>query len=463
MDTEKLLEFETMLAQWTYSKVKKRNPKYYNNPTTYKDFRKIFPNIRINDFLKIKTEKISENFNMNLTNPHFLKNWNNFLSNDNINILKTHLCWSLLLNLPLVSKKYEELKFNFYGKVLSGLKEMKPIWKREIDYINSQLGELLGLEFCKKHFTETSKNKCLKMVNYIITELGERLDDNDWMDMETKIKALDKLSKIRVKIGYPNKEGIRDLSKLKLDPSKTFLENHCDMNKFDSIFNIDELCTKKNKERFHMNPHMVNAYYSPVNNEIVFPAGILQPPFFNNMSEMAENFGAIGAVIGHEITHGFDDQGRKYDGNGNLNEWWTDTVLEKYQEKTNKIKELFSTFNINGKYVNGELTLGENIADLGGLSIAFQAYMKYLKDYPEENKIVDGFTSKQRFFLSYGRIWCSHMRDEASMLRLTTDPHSPPKFRVNGSLMNMKEFYNVFHVTNNNDLFLVSDKRGSVW
>ena len=235
------------------------------------------------------------------------------------------------------------------------------------------------------------------------------------------------------------------------------------MNMFDTLFNVNELCTKKNKERFHMYPHMVNAYYSPVNNEIVFPAGILQPPFFNSDKEMAENFGAIGAVIGHEITHGFDDQGRKYDGNGNLNEWWSENVLAKYQEKTNKIRDLFSTFEINGKNVNGELTLGENIADLGGLSISYKAYMNYLKENPNENIIIDGFTAKQRFFLSFGRIWCSHMRDEESIVRLTTDPHSPPKFRVNGTLMNMIDFYKAFHVTDKNDLFLVSDKRGSVW
>lgn len=463
MNTDKLIEFEKMLASWAYSKVKKRNPKYYNNPTTYEDFKKIFPNVRIDDYLELKTNKVNENFNMNITNPHFIKNWNQFLCNENIDILKAHLCWSLILKLPLVSKKFEDLKFDFYGKGLSGLKEMKPLWKRSIDYVNSQLGELLGLEFCKKYFTDKSKNKCLKMVNYIIEELGNRLSDNDWMDNDTKTKALEKLSKIRVKIGYPNVEGRRDFSELKLDSSKTFLENHCMMNKFDTVFNVNELNTKKNKERFHMYPHMVNAYYSPVNNEIVFPAGILQQPFFDGNKEMAENFGAIGAVIGHEITHGFDDQGRKYDGNGNLNEWWSENVLTKYQEKTNKIKDLFSTFDINGKNVNGDLTLGENIADLGGLSISYQAYLKYLKDFPNENRIVDGFTAKQRFFLSFGRIWCSHMRDEESMVRLTTDPHSPPKFRVNGTLMNMKEFYDIFHVTDKNNLYLVSDKRGSVW
>jgi predicted metalloendopeptidase len=404
-----------------------------------------------------------QNHPVNISNPDFFKKYNDFLSDEsNMDILKQHTLWSLMLKLSLCCKEYEELKFDFYGKYMSGLKEMKPLWKRAVDYINSQLGELLGLEYCNKYFTEDSKNKCDTMVRYIVEELKERLTNNDWMDDMTKKQALVKLDKMRVKIGYPTKEGRRDLSSLKLD-GKSFFENHCIMNRFDSLFNLNEIYTPKNKERFHMYPHMVNAYYSPVSNEIVFPAGILQWPFFNLNMDMSENFGAIGVVIGHEITHGFDDQGRKYDGDGNLNDWWSESVGEKYKVKTDKIRDLFDTFQVNGRNVNGSLTLGENIADLGGLSISYHAYMKYLKDYPSEDNVFDGFTSKQRFFLGFARVWCGHMRDEEMEKRIMTDPHSPAIFRVNGSLCNMQEFYDVFNVGENDKLYLDKSKRGSVW
>ena len=449
IDTKAIFDFEKTLAEWTHTKVMKRDPKNYNNPTTIGEFMENYPNISLEKVLKNVTDYTLEemkDFPMNISNPTFFKNYNDFLSDkSNYNILKQHTLWSLMLKLSLCSKEFESLKFDFYGKYMSGLLEMKPEWKRAVDYINSQLGELLGLEFCKKYFNEDSKKKCDMMVGYIIEELRGRLHNNDWMDESTKKQALVKLNKMRVKIGYPSEEGRRDLSKLVLEED-SFFKNHCTMNQFDSLFNLNEINTKKNKERFHMYPHMVNAYYSPVSNEIVFPAGILQWPFFNINMDMSENFGAIGVVIGHEITHGFDDQGRKYDGDGNLNDWWSESVGEKYAEKTNKIRDLFDSFQVNGRNVNGSLTLGENIADLGGLSISYHAYMRYLKDYPSEDNIFDGFSSKQRFFLGFARVWCGHMRDEEMEKRIMTDPHSPAIFRVNGSLCNMKEFYETFKV-----------------
>lgn len=464
INKDNIYNFEKMIAKWTFTKVMKRDPKYYNNPMKKSEFIKKYPNINLNKLLDktLNTTLSEKDFEMNISNPELFNKYNNFLVESNLNILKDHLLWSLLMKMSLVDKKYEDKKFNFYGKYLSGSKELKPMWKRAIDYTNSQLGELLGMEFCRLHFDIESKKKCMKMVKYIIDELGDRLNNNDWMDNETKKKAIVKLNKIRVKIGYPEKEGLRNFDNLKLDENESFFENHCKMNNFDTLFNFSELGKKKNKERFHMYPHMVNAYYSPVSNEIVFPAGILQYPFFDKDLDMAENFGAIGAVIGHEITHGFDDQGRKYDGNGNLNEWWSPQVLEKYQEKTNKIRDLFSNFKVNEKNVNGELTLGENIADLGGLNISYHAYNRYVKENGTE-KVIDGFTPKERFFLSFGRVWRSHMRDEEKEVRLMTDPHSPPEFRVNGTLMNMEEFYEIFKVVPGNKLYLDKVYRGSVW
>lgn len=466
IDKKVIFDFEKILAEWTHTKVMKRDPENYNNPTTIGEFMKNYPNLKLEQVLenvsKYTIEEMKE-FPMNISNPTFFKNYNDFLGDEsNYNILKQHTLWSLVLKLSLCSKEFETLKFDFYGKYMSGLLEMKPEWKRAVDYINSQLGELLGLEFCKKYFNEDSKKKCDMMVGYIIEELRGRLHTNDWMDEITKKQALIKLNKMRVKIGYPSEEGRRDLSKLVLDED-SFFKNHCMMNRFDSLFNLNEINTKKNKERFHMYPHMVNAYYSPVSNEIVFPAGILQWPFFNINMDMSENFGAIGVVIGHEITHGFDDQGRKYDGNGNLNDWWSESVCKKYAEKTNKIRDLFDSFQVNGRNVNGSLTLGENIADLGGLSISYHAYLKYINDYPSEDNIFDGFTSKQRFFLGFARVWCGHMRDEEMEKRIMTDPHSPAIFRVNGSLCNMEEFYETFKVEESNKLYLKKSMRGSVW
>lgn len=461
LNKDTIYGFEKLVASWTNTKVMKRDPKYYNNPLKKSEFVEKYPNIKLERLLK-KVNIEFDDFEMNISNPKLFEKYNEFLVDKNLNILKQHLLWSLVLKLSMVDEKYEMIKFDFYGKFLSGLMEMKPMWKRAIDYTNSQLGELLGIEFCKLHFDSNSKTKCLKMVNYIIEELEERLMNNDWMDNETKEKAVNKLNKIRVKIGYPNKDGLRDFSKLNLDENKTFFENHCLMNMFDTLFNFSEMNKSKNKERFHMYPHMVNAYYSPVSNEIVFPAGILQYPFFDKDLDMAENFGAIGAVIGHEITHGFDDQGRKYDLNGNLNDWWSESVAEKYKEKTNKIRDLFNSFQVNGKNVNGDLTLGENIADLGGLSIAYHAYNRYVSKEGSEMTI-DGFTPKQRFFLSFGRVWRSSMRDQEKEVRLMTDPHSPPEFRVNGTLMNMEEFYEIFNVVPGNKLYLDKSNRGSVW
>ncbi len=464
LNSDDIINYEKMLAGWTLDKVKSRDPKYYNNETTYQKFKKDYPNIEIDEIFKYFNNEKPSDFDMNIGNPNFYRLYNEFLSkNNNLKLMKQHLLWSLMLKLSLCDKKFEEEKFEFFGKYLSGLKEMKPVWKRSIDYINSQLGELLGLEFCKIHFPPESKETCKVMVKYIIEELNERLKNNNWMDNKTKENAVLKLSKMNVKIGYPNKNGQRDFSQLKLNKSNTFIENHCQMNLFDYVYNINEMMKKKNKDRFHMYPHMVNAYYSPVNNEIVFPAGILQFPFFNKNADTSENFGAIGAVIGHEITHGFDDQGRKYDGNGNLNDWWSEDVINSYKQKTDKIRDLFSNFDVNGKNINGELTLGENIADLGGLSIAYHAYIKYLKDHSNENIILEGYTCKQRFFLSFGRVWCSHMRDEEKEKRILTDPHSPPYFRVNGTLMNMTEFYKAFNVTTSNKLYLKKELRGSVW
>lgn len=461
LNYDEIYNLENELAKWTFTKVEKRDPENYNNPTTSEEFKKKYPNLICQELFDLVEV---EGSTMNISNPKFLKNFNDLFIDLNLNMLKEYFSWRLILsNAALVDSKYENKKFDFYGRYLSGTPEMKPTWKRAIDFTNSQLGEVIGIEFCKKYFPESSKNKCMEMVNYIKEELKERLLNNDWMTDDTKKKAVIKLEKMDVKIGYPNKEGLRDYSELRLNNSKTLFENNMTMNFFDVLENLGEVYKNKNKHRFHMYPHMVNAYYSPLNNEIVFPAGILQFPFFDENSEMIENFGGIGSVIGHEITHGFDDKGRQFDSDGNLNDWWDDQDAVKYKSKTDLIKELYASFTIDGKNLNGELTLGENIADLGGVSISLNALKKYLKNNPSEDIVKEGFTPTQRFFLSFGRIWRNKVRLEEAVKRLITDPHSPPQYRVNGVLMNLPDFYKAFSIKNGDGLYQEEDKIGSVW
>ena len=459
LDYNGVFDLEKKLSSWNWTKVEKRDPKNYNNPTNYDEFIEKYPNLLCQEFFDLANVRGDT---INISNPKFLENFNALLTNNNLDILKQYLIWRVVLNnASLINEKYTQKSFDFYGTYLSGIPKMKSPWKRAISFVNSQLGEVVGLEFCKKYFPESSKNSCLVMVDYIKQELKSRLENNDWMTPETKTKAVNKLNKIRLKIGYPEKEGLTDYSSLLLDPNLSLFENNVIMNTFDVKQHFSELYQNKNKSRFHMNPHTVNAYYSPLNNEIVFPAGILQFPFFDASYNMIENFGGIGSVIGHEITHGFDDQGRKFDENGNLNDWWKDSDAEAYQKKTDLIKGLYSSFKICDQHVNGELTLGENIADLGGVSIALNAMLRYLKDYPEKDD--NKYSPIKRFLFSFARVWRNQLRPEEELNRLITDPHSPPKCRVNGVLMNLPEFYSEYNLNSEDKLYQESDKIGSVW
>ena len=459
IDYNGVFDLEKKLSSWNWTKVEKRDPKNYNNPTNYDEFIEKYPNLLCQEFFDLANVRRDT---INISNPKFLKKFNKLLDNNNLDTLKQYMIWRVILNnASLVDERYTQKSFDFYGLYLSGIPTMKSPWKRAISFVNSQLGELVGLEFCKKYFPESSKQSCLLMVDYIKQELKFRLENNYWMTTETKQKAVKKLEKMRLKIGFPDKDGLTDYSDLQLNSGMTLFENNVIMNRFDVKQHFSELYQNKNKSRFHMNPHTVNAYYSPPNNEIVFPAGILQFPFFDASYNMIENFGGIGSVIGHEITHGFDDQGRKFDENGNLNDWWKDSDAEAYQKKTDLIKGLYSSFKICDQHVNGELTLGENIADLGGVSIALNAMLRYLKDYPEKDD--NKYSPIKRFLFSFARVWRNQLRPEEELNRLITDPHSPPKCRVNGVLMNLPEFYSEYNLNSEDKLYQESDKIGSVW
>jgi putative endopeptidase len=453
-DINKIFEFEKEMAILTFTRTEKRDPEKTYHIYNLEQYEKEFNNLLGKEIFELGNIIPDK---MNVSNPNLLNFINEKIDSD-LELIKQYLLWNFInLNKSLLSEENTLFKFENFSKYISGAKELQPLWKRALNYLDSQVGEIIGIEFCKKYFTQENKEQVLVMVNYILDELKDRLKNNKWMCDITKDKALLKLKKMRVKIGYPSNEGLRDYSKIAIVES-TLFDTHIKINNFDVLFNLSKCYQEKNREEMHMNPHTVNAYYSPLDNEIVFPAGILQEPFYKE-NDMAFNFGAIGAVIGHEITHGFDDQGRKFDENGNFCNWWSEEDLTNYQNITNKIKDRYSSYLVNGKNLNGELTLGENIADIGGLSISLEAYKRYL-----QNQYNDNYEESIRnLFIAFAKVWRIHLREEEENCRLLTDPHSPPRYRVNGTLSSIEDFYKVFNITETDKMYLPEEERISLW
>lgn len=466
MDIDSIYNLEKKLAEYTMTRVEKRDPSKLNNPmkkdNLIKKYKSIPLKLFFNYFESLNTNPTNDTNHINVSNPTFLDKHEDLWNDLTLDTWKKYYIWKFISGISsYINEQVSQLKFDFYGKTLSGTPIMIPRWKRVISNCNSQLGVVVGKLFVKEYFSESAKTKASHMINYIIKELRLRLQNNDWMEPSTKVKALEKLDQIKVKVGYPDKS--TDYSNLNLSNKNNFLENNIKCLRFEEDNSWKKLYKNKDKSEWFMNPHMVNAYYSPSNNEIVFPAGILQEPFFSENYDTPLNFGAIGAVIGHEITHGFDDMGRKFDSNGNLNDWWTQTDEVKYKEKTTKIRNQFANYIIEGKNLNGDLTLGENIADLGGVSISYHALKKYLLENPNENVILEGFTPEQRFFLNYAKIWRCSTRKEEIHNRILVDPHSPPIFRVNGVVTNLEEFYQAFGVKEDSPLWKPKEARINIW
>ena len=461
LDIGGIVNLEKELAKSTYTNVEKRNPELMDNVTDFDTFSKNYKEIRLDKIfvlLKLSTEQRK----INITNPKFLKNgrngfielWNSL----SLGLWKDYFIISYLKQIgSFINLQTEEKIFDFYSKYLSGTKEMKPLWKRSISKSESLLGMIVGKLYVKQYFSTESKDKVLQMIQFIKDILKFRITNSKWMTPETIEKALEKLSKINFKIGYPDEW--RDFTNLNVSPEQSFLENVLNCLKFENDFDFNQLYKPTDKSLWFMDPHNVNAYYSPSYNEIVFPAGILQDPFFSIDNDIGMNLGGIGAVISHEITHGFDDQGRKFDGEGNLNDWWNDMDDSNYKKQTDKLRKLFSSYTVEGENINGDLTLGENIADLGGVTIAYDALNKYLKDYPNENIIIDKLTLQKRLFINYANIWKSKSRKEDVIQRLQTDPHSPPQYRVNGILIHVPGFYDVFNIKPTDRLYLKDSER----
>jgi len=377
-----------------------------------------------------------------------------------VNDWKVYLTWDLLdASANYLSQDIVDQNFDFFGKTLSGSQELQPRWKRVMGTTSNGLGEAIGQLYVEKYFPQSSKDRMVELVENLRKAFAGRIKNLDWMSDKTKQEALEKLGKITVKIGYPDKW--IDYSSLNI-VADSYVKNVKNARAFEFNRELNKIGKPVDKTEWGMTPQTVNAYYNPTNNEIVFPAGILQPPFFNADADDAVNYGAIGVVIGHEMTHGFDDQGRKYDKNGNMQDWWTEDDAVRFAEKTKILGEQYDHFKLlDTLNVNGALTMGENIADLGGLNIAYDAYQMSLNGTKPQEK--DGFTSDQRFYMGYAQVWRGNIRDKELMRRLKEDVHSPAEARVNVPLFNLDTFLAAFDISDKDKLFIPKDQRANIW
>ena len=434
-----VMEIETGLAKGALDRTSRRDPQKVYHKMTVKELAALAPSFPWDRYLTgIGGPKVEA---LNVTEPAFFQQIEKLLSSTSLNDWKTYLRWHLLHNnAALLSTGFVDENFAFYGKTLTGAKELRPRWKRCVDLADNELSEALGQKFVEKTFGEAGKKRTLTMVAALEKALAADIEALPWMTPTTKKQALGKLQAITNKIGYPDKW--RDYSRLQIQRGD-LLGNSKRASEFEFLRQLDKIGKPIDPGEWFMSPPTVNAYYDPQMNNINFPAGILQPPFFDNRLDDAVNFGGIGAVIGHELTHGFDDQGRQFDAKGNLRDWWTEQDAQEFEKRSSCFVDQFAAYEtIPGVKLNGKLTLGENVADNGGLRIAHMALMDSLTR--KRTAKIDGFTPEQRIFLGWGQIWCQNTTEQAARLRAAVDPHSPPRYRVNGVVTNMPEFQKAF-------------------
>lgn len=456
---QSVLRLETSLAEACMSRTERRNMKKQYHPTPIEALTRTYLNTDWGIYFGEIKAKFKDMPILIVMQPDYFKVLDAQMNKD-LDSWKNYLSWKLINTaLPYLHDEAVAASFSFYGTTLTGTTEQKPRWKRVINQANSLIGELVAQEYVKVAFTPESKLKVNEMVTNLSDAFKDRIQQLDWMSEPTKIKALQKLQSFTRKLGYP--DSWTDFSEMHLT-MEYHVMNYFNASNFWFNKNLSRLGKRVDKTEWEMLPQTVNAYYNPVNNEIVFPAAIMQPPFFDPEADDAVNYGAIGAVIGHEFSHGFDDQGSKYDDAGNLNDWWTEEDRKLFDARTQKLVEQYNNFEVlEGVKVNGELTLGENIADLAGLTVAYDAYQRSLKGKPMVK--IDGFTPEQRFFIGFGQVWKSHARPEFLRQQVVTDPHSPAKFRVLGPLSNMPEFYQAFKVKKGNNMWREENNRVKIW
>jgi putative endopeptidase len=453
-----VLAFETRLAKASFTRVQRRDPDKNYNKMTQAQLAALTPDFNWPAFFA--GIGLSKPGGVNVGQPPFFKELNAMMKEVPLGSWKTYLRWRILREAAnALSSAFVNENFHFYGTILTGAKELQPRWKRIIQIINRTMGEALGQVYVEKAFPPEAKARAKEMVKNLVAAMREHINSVDWMDATTRAAALKKLESFGVKIGYPDKW--RDYSKLEIDRT-SYLENLRRAAEFNFNFNLAKIGKPVDRTEWGMTPPTVNAYYSETRNEIVFPAGILQPPFFDPKADDAVNYGGMGAVIGHEISHGFDDQGSKFDAQGNLKMWWTPETRKKFDGRTALVVKQFDGYvAIDSLHVNGKLTLGENIGDLAGLSIAYTALEKALEGKPR--LLIDGFTPEQRFFLAWAQIWRRNSTPEALRLQVRVDPHSPSMFRTNGPLSDMPSFYKAFGCADGQGMVRPEAVRATVW
>ena len=457
---EAVLKIETQIATASYSATKQRDVEGNYHKMSYQQLLTDFPGIDWSTHFLLSGIPAFKEISVNQPEP--IHEVERILADCTIDELKSYLYFKVVDDASSsLSDRFRQEAFNFYNHTMAGAEQDPPRWKRAVGAVEGALGMAVGRLYVKKYFPESSKQRMIELVKNLQEALGQRIDQQKWMSAETKQQAHSKLNSFYVKIGYPDKW--MDYSKLDIDENLSYYENMVRANQFSSNYYIEKHVNKPtDRTEWLMTPQTINAYYNPTTNEICFPAGILQPPFFNAEADDACNYGAIGVVIGHEMTHGFDDQGAQFDKDGNLKNWWTAKDKVEFEKRTKVMSDFFDHIKVLPDLnANGKLTLGENTADHGGLNIAYQALQNAMKVHPLGQK--DGFTPEQRFFLSYGLIWANNTREAMLRLLVKTDPHAPARWRVNGALPHIDAWYKAFNITSKDPLFIPKKNRVDVW
>lgn len=453
-----VMEIETAIAKVSRSATELRDPEANYHKMSFDELKKTIAGIDWDAYMKGLGIQAPAELNVEQVEPiqEVARLMNTLPLSKHVSYLEYNL---LDAAASCLSDDFVAARFNFYGKVLSGRQVNQPRWKRAVNSVNGMLGELVGEMYVEKYFPAAAKERMVKLVKNLQTALGERIDAQEWMSDSTKIRAHEKLATFHVKVGYPDKW--KDYSKLEIK-NDSYWANVCRASEWGFNDMYSRIGKPVDKDEWLMTPQTVNAYYNPSTNEICFPAAILQPPFFNMEADDAANYGAIGVVIGHEMTHGFDDQGRQFDKDGNLTDWWAPGDADRFKERAQVMVDFFNKIEVlPGLQANGELTLGENLADHGGLNVAYLAFQNATKDAPLG--VVDGFTPEQRFFLAYATLWAGNIRDEQIRVYTKSDPHSLGKWRVNGALPHIQAWYDAFHITPSDPLYVAPENRVNVW
>ncbi len=453
-----VMRIETRLATAAYDKVKLRDPRANYNKMTVAEVQKLIPEINWAEFFAgFGLPGLEE---LSVSQKEAMIEVGKIIATEPLDAQKAYLTWNVInSSASYLDDKTNQLSFDFYGRVLSGKEEQPPRWKRAVSTVDNSLGEAVGQMYVKKYFPPAAKERMVNLVKNLQDALGERIKGLAWMSDSTKLNALEKLATFHVKIGYPDKW--RDYSALEIN-RESYWANIKRARAFETGFMISKIGKPVDKDEWMMTPQTVNAYYNPTTNEICFPAGILQYPFFDMDADDAFNYGAIGVVIGHEMTHGFDDQGRQFDKDGNLNDWWSPADAGKFNERAQVLVDYFDNIEVApGVMANGKFTLGENIADHGGLLVSYHAFEKLMakNQLPEK----DGFTPAQRFFLAYANVWAANIRPEEVLQRTKTDEHSLGKWRVNGALPHIAAWYDAFNIQPADAMYLAPENRAQIW